>query len=98
MRWPLSPHFNDDSTGRTLHQNSDGVVNCSPRVICPSTFLYHHFLAVSPDHIHSQPPSAWGIMFVLIAYLLVITEAIGTCVGVHFLWIAKENSNKAVKA
>lgn len=60
--------------------------------------LYHHFLAVSPDHIHSQPPSAWGITFVLTAYLLLITEAIGTYVGVQFLWIAKESSNKAVKA
>jgi len=60
--------------------------------------LYHHFLAVSPDHIHSQPPSAWGITFVLTAYLLLITEAIGTYVGVHFLWIAKESSNKAVRA
>jgi hypothetical protein len=58
--------------------------------------LYHHFLAVSPDHIHSQPPGAWGITFVLTAYLLLITEAIGTYVGVHLLWIAKESSNKAV--
>jgi hypothetical protein len=60
--------------------------------------MYHHFLAVSPDHIHSQPPSAWGITFVLTAYLLLITEAIGSYVGVHFLLIAKESSNKAVKA
>ena len=27
--------------------------------------LYHHFLAVSPDHVHSQPPTAWGTTFVL---------------------------------
>jgi hypothetical protein len=59
--------------------------------------LYHHFLSVSPDHIHLQPPSAWGMTFVLTAYLFLITEAIGTYVGVHFLWIAKETSNKAVK-
>ena len=59
--------------------------------------LYHHFLSVSPDHIHLQPPSAWGMTFVLTAYLSLITEAIGTYVGVHFLWIAKETSNKAVK-
>jgi hypothetical protein len=52
--------------------------------------LYHHFLAGSPDHVHSQPPSSWGITFVQTAYLLLITEAIGTYVGVHFLWIAKE--------
>ncbi len=60
--------------------------------------LYHHFLAVSPDHIQSQPSDAWGTTFVLTAYLLLITEAIGTYFGVHFLWIAKESSNKAVNA
>jgi hypothetical protein len=32
----------------------------------------------------------WGITFVVTAYLLLIMEAIGTYVGVHFLWIAKE--------
>lgn len=36
-------------------------------------------------------------LLILTAYLLLITEAIGTYVGIHFLWIAKENSNKAVK-
>jgi hypothetical protein len=60
--------------------------------------LYHHFLAVSPDHIHSQPSGGWGTTFVLTAYLLLITEAIGTYVGIHFLWIAKESSNRAVQA
>jgi hypothetical protein len=59
--------------------------------------LYHHFLAVSPDHVHSQPPSAWGTTFVLTAYLLIITEAIGTYMGVHFLWIGKETSKKPVE-
>ncbi len=60
--------------------------------------LYHHFLAVSPDYVHSQPSGGWGTTFVLTAYLLLITEAIGTYVGVHFLCIGKESSNKAVKA
>ncbi len=59
--------------------------------------LYHHLLALGPDHVHSQPPSPWGITFVLTAYLLLITETIGTYIGVHFLWIAKDTSNKAVK-
>jgi hypothetical protein len=40
---------------------------------------YHHFLAVSPDHVHSQPPSLGGIAFVLTAYLLLITEAQPAC-------------------
>lgn len=56
--------------------------------------LYHHFLAVGSDHIHSQAPSPWGITFVVTAYLLLITEAIGTYVGVHFLRIA----NKVTKS
>jgi hypothetical protein len=60
--------------------------------------FYHHFLAVSPDHIHSQPSGRWGTMFVLTAYLLLITEAIGTYVGVRFLRIGKESSNQAIKA
>ena len=55
--------------------------------------LHHHFLALGPDHVHAQPPSPWGITFVLTAYLLLIAEAIGSYVGVHFLWIAKETSN-----
>ena len=56
--------------------------------------LYHHFLVISPDHVHSQPSSEWGTTFVLTAYLLLITEAIGTYIGFHFLWLAKEHSNK----
>ncbi len=60
--------------------------------------LYHHFLAFGPDHVHSQPPSLSGITFALTAYLLLITEAIGTFVGIRFIWIAKEDSNEAVKA
>jgi|SRR5947209_1529836 len=47
--------------------------------------LYHHFLASSPDHVHSQPTSPWGMTFVLTAYGLVITEVVGAYVGIHFL-------------
>ena len=59
--------------------------------------FYHHFLVASPDHVRLQPASAWGIAFVLTAYGLLITEAIGAYVGIHFLWIAKETSNTTVK-
>jgi hypothetical protein len=59
--------------------------------------FYHHFLVASPDRIHSQPASAWGIVFVLTACGLLITEAIGTYVGIHFLWIARGTSSKVVK-
>lgn len=58
--------------------------------------LYHHFLATSPDHVRSQPSNPWGLAFVLTAYGLSITEAIGTYVGVHFLWIARKPSNRVV--
>lgn len=51
--------------------------------------LYHHFLAMGPDHVDSQPWSPWGLTFGLTAYALLITEAIGTYVGIHFLRIAK---------
>jgi len=54
--------------------------------------LYHHFLAEGPDHVHSQPAGSWGTTFILTAYGLMITEAIGTWVGIHFLRAA----NKAV--
>jgi len=52
--------------------------------------LYHHFLAAGPDHVHSQPASPWGITFVATAYGLLIMEAFGTYVGVHFLRVTKE--------
>ena len=55
--------------------------------------LYHHFLATSPDHVRSQPSNPWGLAFVLTAYGLFITEAIGTYVGVHFLWVARMPAN-----
>ena len=51
--------------------------------------LYHHLLVISPDHMHSQPASFWGIAFITTAYGLLITEAIGTYVGIRFLWVAK---------
>jgi hypothetical protein len=45
---------------------------------------YHHFMALGPDNV-SRRPSAWGTTFHLTAYLLLVTEAIGACVGIHFL-------------
>lgn len=59
--------------------------------------VYHHFLAVGPEHVHWQPPNAWGTTFVMTAYRSLITEAIGTHVGVQFLWIAPDSSSKAAE-
>ena len=56
--------------------------------------VYHHFLEMSPDHVHSQPASPWGLLFVLTAYGLFVTEAIRTYLGIHFLWIAKAPSDR----
>lgn len=50
--------------------------------------LYHHFLAGGPDHVRSQPANPWGTTFILTAYGLFITEAIGIYVGIHFLQFA----------
>ena len=56
--------------------------------------LYYHFLAIGPDQVHAQPQNAWGLTFVLTAYGLLITEAIGTHVGIHFLQVEKVASSK----
>jgi hypothetical protein len=47
--------------------------------------LYHHFMVEGPDHVHSQPAGSWGTTFVFTAYGLMVTETIGTLVGIHFL-------------
>jgi len=59
--------------------------------------LYHHFVVISRDHVHSQPSTPWGTAFIFTAYGLFITEAIGTYVGIHFLSVAKENLNETAK-
>jgi hypothetical protein len=59
--------------------------------------FYHHFLVASRDHVRLQPASAWGTTFVLTAYGLLITEAIGAYVGIHFLWITRGTSSKVVQ-
>ena len=48
--------------------------------------LYNHFVAAGPDHVGEQATGTWGTTFVLTAYLLLVTEAIGTYVGFHFLY------------
>ncbi len=48
--------------------------------------LYNHFAVRSPDHVGQQAPGPWGAAFVLTAYLLPLTEAIGTYIGLYFLY------------
>ncbi|MGH9670412.1 MAG: hypothetical protein ACRD3A_09900 [Terriglobales bacterium] len=47
--------------------------------------LYNHFVAIGPDHVGKQASGPWGTTFVLTAYLLLLTEAIGSYIGLHFL-------------
>ena len=47
--------------------------------------LYNHFLVRGPDHVSEQPPGPWGTAFVVTAYLLFLTEALGTFLGLYFL-------------
>ncbi len=47
--------------------------------------LYHHFLVRSADHVSAQLPVPAGIVFLVTAYLLLITEGLGTTLGLYFL-------------
>jgi uncharacterized membrane protein YoaT (DUF817 family) len=49
--------------------------------------LYNHFaVGWGPDHVGEQAPGPWGTAFVLTAYLLFLTEAMGTYMGLYFLY------------
>ena len=48
--------------------------------------LYNHFAVRGPDRVGQQAPGPWGTGFVLTAYLLLLTEAIGTYIGLYFLY------------
>jgi len=47
--------------------------------------LYHHFLVRGADHVSAQPPGPAGTVFVVTAYLLFLTEALGAVLGFYFL-------------
>jgi hypothetical protein len=46
--------------------------------------LYHHFLMTGPDHVGEQAAGLWATTFAVTSYLLLLTEAIGTYVGLRF--------------
>ena len=48
--------------------------------------LYHHFVAMGPDHVTEQAPGAWGIAFVVTACLLFLVEALGAYVVARWLY------------
>lgn len=43
--------------------------------------VYHHFIAISPDHISQIPFAGWGILFQVTATLLFSTEGLGCVIG-----------------
>lgn len=47
--------------------------------------LYHHFLVHGTDHVSAQPSGPAGTVFVVTAYLLFLTEGLGTTLGLYFL-------------
>jgi len=46
---------------------------------------FKHFLEMSPDQVGRQPAGTWAGLFAVTAYLLVLTEAAGTYVGLRNL-------------
>lgn len=47
--------------------------------------LYNHFLVRGSDHVSAQTPGPWGTVFIVTAYMLFLTEALGTFLGLYFL-------------
>jgi hypothetical protein len=67
-------------------QNRLGLLLLTVSMAASSVFgLYNHFLVRGPDHVSAQASDTWGIVFVLTAYLLFLTEALGTFFGLYFL-------------
>ena len=64
----------------------DGLGMLSASMFAALLFgVFHHFWMAGPDNVHSQAATSTGSAFVITAYGLLITEAIGTYVGIHFL-------------
>jgi hypothetical protein len=45
--------------------------------------LYHHFVAMGPDHVGAQAAGFWGTTFRITAGLLFLVEALGTYIGLR---------------
>jgi hypothetical protein len=67
-------------------QNRLGLLLMTFSMAASSVFgLYNHFLVRGRDHVSAQPSDTWGTVFVVTAYLLFLTEALGTFFGLYFL-------------
>jgi hypothetical protein len=48
--------------------------------------LYNHFVAMGPDRVGAQSPGKGAGTFAATAYLLLVSEAVGSYVAIHFLY------------
>jgi hypothetical protein len=48
--------------------------------------LYHHFVAMGPDHVGAQAAGFWGTAFEVTAGFLLLAEAVGTYLGLRYLY------------
>jgi hypothetical protein len=55
--------------------------------------IYNHFVVISPDHISQVPFENWGMIFQITAFLLLLTEGIGSGVGI---WAVNSIRQKAL--
>ncbi len=67
-------------------QKSLGLLLLTVSMAASSVFgLYNHFLVRGSDHVSAQLPGPAGTVFVVTAYLLFLTEALGASLGLYFL-------------
>ncbi len=57
--------------------------------------IYKHYVAPGPDRIGGQGSGLWGVLFVITALLLAITECVGTYIGLHFLRVLHRKQSVA---
>jgi hypothetical protein len=50
--------------------------------------LYHHFVAMGPDHVGVQVAGFWGTTFAVTSWLLFLAEGVGTYLGLRYLYRA----------
>ena len=44
--------------------------------------VWHHFIAMSPDHVSQIPDGAWGAAFIASSWALALSELAGAAIGV----------------
>jgi hypothetical protein len=54
--------------------------------------IYNHLIRLSPDHVSQIPFEGWGVLFQVTALLLLVTEGIGSGVGVWALNLIRQKA------